>query len=124
MMTATNRPTWESSTEAKRFFKDVEMPSGETETRMIRFIRNVVIVSVPLKNGSVEKIAFMKSNRGKQYRDSRGRKVTSKAKGDFSDGSETRIAPLMISEAEVKAELHRLLDDSWEAEQAFRALQV
>lgn len=123
MMTTQKRPTWESTFDAKRFFKDIQMPSGETETRMIRVTTAAVIVSIPLRSGSVEKVAFMKSNRGKQYRDSRGRKVSSK-RSEFGDGTETHLAPAYLSADECKAELVRLLDDSWEADKAFRALNA
>jgi hypothetical protein len=122
MMTATQRPTWEVTVDAKRFFADVKTDDG-TEKRMFRLTTAVVVVSIPLRSGAVDKVAFMKSSRGRQYRDSRGKRVSRKGRGEFDDTT-NGIAPLYLSADECQAELKRLLDDSYEGERAFQALNV
>jgi hypothetical protein len=120
MMTATQRPTWEVTVDAKRFFADVQTEDG-TEKRMFRLTTAVVVVSIPLARGGVDKVAFMKSSRGKQYRDSRGKRTTKKSEwGDSTNG----LSPLYLSAADCESELKRLLDDSYEGERAFQALNV
>jgi hypothetical protein len=110
-------PSFETFADASRFFVDVKNENGEDGKMMINLRKSCVVVTT----ASGDKVAFMKTNRGKTYRDSRGKKVTKKS--DWGD-KETIIRPLMISAEEVQSELKRLLDDSWMAEQAFRALQV
>lgn len=115
-----SKATFESIADVSRFFVDVKADDGSDKKKMIVLRKACVVVSIPLKNGSTDKVAFMKTNRGENYRDSRGRKVT-KTKDDGE--VETVIRPLMISESEVKSELIRLLDPQ-SAVDAFKALQV
>jgi DNA-binding sugar fermentation-stimulating protein len=104
--------------DAKRFFVDVKTTGEEKDGKMMVNLRTACVV-VTTQYG--DKVAFTKSNRGKQYRDSRGKKTQSKNSwGDV----ETKLSPLMISETEVKSELERLLGSSHEAYRAFQALQV
>lgn len=120
MMTTTARRTWEGFQDSSKFFADAtDKVTGDDITIMIRLTKSCVVVSIPLANGKVDKVAFMKTSRSKMYRDSRGKRTEKK---DEWGNKVVGIAPLMISEAEVKAELLRLLEDSYEAEMAFRAL--
>jgi hypothetical protein len=97
----------------KMFF--VENADGETFP--IRFIRALVIVTT----ASGERVAFGKNSRGKNFWDSRGKKVRSK---DDWDNTIERKVPLMIDERECRDELARLLCDRYEADRAFRMLNV
>ena len=110
-------PKFESFADAKRFFVDVKDANGDDSKMMVRLSTACVVVTTEYG----DKVAFYKTSRGKQYRDSRGKKVQRK---DSWGNVETRLAPLMISESEVKDELARLLQDNWAAQQAFLALQA
>ncbi len=90
---------------------------GEEAKIMSRL--SVACVVVTTQYG--DKVAFTKTNKGQNYRDSRGKKVTKK--NEYGD-KETILRPLMITEDEVRAELLRLLDCSATASQAFYALQA
>ncbi len=95
-------PTFTADVNEGKFFADVFDDEGEVAGRkMIRFVRAVVVVTTAYN----DKVAFCKSNRGRTYRDSRTPKKN-------------------ISGDECLSELHRLLDDKWNAQQAFQQLQV
>lgn len=119
----TARPSWTVELDAKKFFIDVQNDDGGTEKRLMRLETAVLVITLPYPTGHVERVAFMKSSRGKNFRDSRGKKVDRKPKNDFGDKT-TGLAPLYLSADECQAELTRLLDDSWEAARAFDALNV
>ena len=53
-----------------KFFYDVQIDDDTTERRMGMLKRTVIVFDFPHKNGS-DKIAFMKTNRSKNFRDSR-----------------------------------------------------
>jgi hypothetical protein len=116
-----NKPTFEVFSDASRFFVDTKDENGETKKKMVVLRKACVVISITNAKGEVDKVAFMKTNRGQNYRDSRGRKCVKKH--DNGD-TEIVIRPLMIGENEVKSELERMLDDRYEAERAFQALQV
>lgn len=107
--------------EPSRFFVDGVDENGDETKRMVCLRRAMVIVSVPFKNGNVEKVAFSKTNRGENYRDSRGKKVETK---DAWGNKVVKMRPLMITGAECRSELSRMLDDESLAADAWRALQV
>ena len=110
-------PSFQSHSDAKRFLVDKLDENGDKDG-CIPISLNVSCVVITTAFGDT--VAFTKTNRGKNYRDSRGKKTV--AKNSYGEKTET-IRPLFISESEVKAELIRLLDDNYLAEQAFNALQ-
>ncbi len=115
----TAKPTFEVFEENRKFFVDSVDEDGKAKKRMIKLRKVCVVVSVPYGNGC-DRVSFTKTNRGQNFNDSRGKKVTKMT----DDGPVTLIRPLMISESEVKSELHRLIGDPSEASKAFIALNV
>ena len=113
----TIKPKFEMFSDAKRFFIDAKGDDGEDTKMMIRLRSSCVVITTQYG----DKVAFTKTNRGENYRDSRGKKVEKK---DAWGEKITKIVPLMITESQVKDELRRLLDDAYEAQRAFDALQV
>jgi hypothetical protein len=99
-----NFPTFESFADASKFFIDVKNENGEEDRAMINLRKACVVISVPCRNNTVSKVAFYKTSRSRNFRDSRYRKYVD---GKF-----------------VKAELQRLLQDDFQADLAWRALQV
>lgn len=114
----TTTPNFVVHADAKRFFVDVKTDSDEKDGKMMINLRSACVVVTTAFGDSV---AFTKTNRGQNYRDSRGKKT--ERKNEWGDKI-VRISPLMISESEVRGELNRLLGDSQKANDAFRALQV
>jgi hypothetical protein len=116
-MKITIKPTFDAFGDAKKFFVDAKDANGDDTKIMVRLRSSCVVVTTAYG----ERVAFSKTNRGESYRDSRGKKV--EKKNEWGD-KVVRITKLYLSENEVKAELHRLLDDMHEADRAFYALQV
>lgn len=95
--------SWEiASQDSTKFFYDAVNDDGDIEKRMGRLKRAVVVVTFNFANGKSEKIAFIKTNRGKTYRDSRTPNTN-------------------ISESDFIAEFTRWFD-SYEASRAVQAL--
>lgn len=113
----TIQPSFQTHSDASKFFIDVKNVDGEDGKMMVNLRKATVVVTTMYG----DKVAFYKTNRGQNYRDSRGKKVSRKnAYGDV----ETIIRPHMIGRDEVMSELHRLLDSPSLAMAAFNALQV
>ena len=106
-------PSFDAYEDAKKFFYE----DDEGERHIARLLRATVVVTT----ASGGKVAFGKSNRGENYQDSRGKKVT---KTDEWGEKTTVIRKLMISADECRSELHRLLCDDNLAAEAWSALQV
>ena len=98
-------PTYETHSDVKKFFYEGTDDDGLAVKRMSQLRKSCVVVSVPCLNGTVSKVAFMKTSRSKTYRDSRERTKR-------------------LNEREVFDELNRLLRDPAEAYNAFRSLNV
>ena len=98
-------PSYESFCNASRFFVEMKDDDGELGKIPVSLIRAVVIVSIPCLNGQVSKVAFMKTNRGQTFRDSRSPKKN-------------------ITGQECLAELQRMLQSNSEGELAFQTLNV
>jgi len=114
-----NNRSFEAFQSDAKFFVDAIDENGDAEKRIVRVKKACVVISIPY-DGGCDFVAFMKTNRGENYRDSRGKKVTKQT----NDGPITIIRPLMIGENEVKSELQRLLRCSDLAGDAFAQLQV
>jgi len=111
------QPSFQTHSDASKFFIDIVSDEGEDGKMMVNLRKATVVVTTTYG----DKVAFYKTNRGQNYRDSRGRKVS--RKNEWGD-VETFTRPLMIGPDEVMSELTRLLDSPSLAMEAFNALQV
>lgn len=110
-------PTFESFCDTKKFFVETTDENGDKAKVPVRLRSACVVITTAFG----EKVAFAKTNRGSNYRDSRGKKT--ERKNDWGD-TIVNIRQLMLSEGDCKAEIYRLLDNDALASQAFQALQV
>jgi hypothetical protein len=109
-------PSYESISDVKKFFYDIEDEEGGTTKHMGRLKRNAVVVT----SAYGDKVAFMKTNRSKLIRDSRCQKV--KARDSWGNTVE-RLRPTMLTEADCRAELVRLLESESDADDCIRKLK-
>ncbi|CAK9251249.1 unnamed protein product [Sphagnum jensenii] len=118
MAVVMQRPTWEQTYDAGKFFIDVEDADGNVGKMMMKIIRAAVIVT----SAFGDKVAFTKSNRGKTFLDSR---MSQRKDKKDSWGEKTVVKERQrLNAVQLMEELERLLDDKYEAERAFYALQV